>query len=97
MLDFTARKEKFFDLKLPNGLRLQVPVMSMGLARKMEQIGTETGSNELLEMTTILLNTNKQFKKFKEEDVEKMLNAQQLMILFTCYKKWLDEVLSDPN
>lgn len=110
MFDMTTLITRYFDVKLPNGLELNVQPPRMKVLKKIlklskdiqkiEAVDGEIGGASLEALTealSISLSVNKQKRKITVDDINDMMDLVQMMELFTAYFNWVGEINNSKN
>lgn len=104
MFDMTTLKVRYFQLKLRNGLRLDVEppqIKSIKKIMKLSKVDTENINEEdfngLAEGLSIALSKNKQKKKITIDFIEENFNIEEVQELLTRYFDWVDKVKTEKN
>lgn len=104
MLDYTKVKRKTNPVKLPNGQTILLTMPKKKTFEKMaaledsaEQNNGEAAINEMYEVAAEILSNNIQKKHFTVDEVGKLLNIEEVKMLYTEYANFVNGVKSDPN
>lgn len=104
MFDMTTLRIRYFQLKLRNGLRLDVEppqIKSIKKIMKLSKVDTENINEEdfngLAEGLAIALSKNKQKKKITVDFIEENFNIEEVQELLTRYFDWVDKVKTEKN
>lgn len=100
MLDFTKKKQQFFNLILSDGLRLDIPMPSADeydeLIDKMIGPNGVRKAKEIQKLVLKILNTNQQGIVIEQEEIAD-LTVADLYAILNGYSKQIIEGLNDPN
>ena len=100
MLDFTKKKQQFFNLILSDGLRLDIPMPSADeydeLIDKMIGPNGVRKAKEIQKLVLKILNTNQQGMVIEQEEIAD-LTVADLYAILNGYSKQIIEGLNDPN
>ena len=100
MLDFTKKKQQFFNLILSDGLRLDIPMPSADeydeLIDKMIGPNGVRKAQEIQKLVLKILNTNQQGIVIEQEEIAD-LTVADLYAILNGYSKQIIEGLNDPN
>lgn len=110
MFDMTALVTRYFELKLPNGMELNVkpPKMKtlkniLKLSKTMKSIRAVEGEvgdeaiGSLTEALSLSLSNNKEDVKISADELNEMMDLLQMMELFTAYYNWVGDINSSKN
>ena len=100
MLDFTKKKQQFFNLILSDGSRLDIPMPSADeydeLIDKMIGPNGVRKAKEIQKLVLKILNTNQQGIVIEQEEIAD-LTVADLYAILNGYSKQIIEGLNDPN
>lgn len=106
MLDLSVLKEKYFEIKMPNGevLEIKKPTQRMALEfsnnKELIQAQKDQDVEKILRLTLNkvedILNHNRTGKKISREEVD-ALTFDMIQLIVEEYLKWVKEVNSNPN
>lgn len=100
MLDFTKKKQQFFNLILSDGLRLDIPMPSADeydeLIDKMIGPNGVRKAKEIQKLVLKILNTNQQGIVIEQEEIAD-LTVADLYAILNGYSKQIIEGMKDPN
>lgn len=104
MLDLTKFKKNYFDIKLPNGILLNVNTPTKSVYSAIINIQNEMSVKseieviaDLYDLISVILSNNKQKKIISIQDVEDMLDFNMVQQILESYVGFISEVLSSPN
>lgn len=113
MFDMRSLIPRYFEVRLPNGLRLEVEPPKLKVLKKImavskiETVTTENADGEavidddvfesLAEGVAMALSKNKQKKEITTGDVAEILNLDQIQALLTEYFNWVSEIKHSKN
>lgn len=102
MLDLSCYIEKTIDLKMPDGKILSLPkptqkiaIFMMGIAES-SKASPEDAVKNVNDLTTMILNTNKQGFHYSAAEIANMPLDMQYAIIRE-YNSFLNELISNPN
>lgn len=104
MLDLTKFKKNYFDIKLPNGILLNVNTPTKSVYSSIINIQNEMSVKseieviaDLYDLISVILSNNKQKKIISTQDVEEMLDFNMVQQILESYVGFITGVLNSPN
>lgn len=104
MFDMSNLVPRYFEIKLPNGMYLEVEPPRMKALKKIMALSeVDRGSldvnniDEMLQGLSLALSKNKQKKKVPVELLSDMLDINMITELLTAYFEWVGEIQDSKN
>ena len=97
MLDFNSTSNNFMKVKLKNGFILSVEEPNLKVLALLEAAQNSGETKDIIKAITIMLNRNKQKKKYRFEDIEEMFTVSEMRMLLEAYGSFAQEIANDPN
>lgn len=105
MYDMTSLITRFFTIKLPNGLALELEPPKLKVLRKISGLTKNISNNELTEADveklseaiSLSLSKNKQSKIVTIDEVEDMFDIDSMYDFLTNYFNWVSEIQNAKN
>ena len=84
-------------VKLKNGFVLSVEEPNLKVLALLEAAQNSGETKDIIKAITIMLNRNKQKKKYRFEDIEEMFTVSEMRMLLEAYGSFAQEIANDPN
>lgn len=97
MLNFTERKQKFWEVVLKNGEHLKAPLPNGIFYEEVAGMCNVKNMQDVEQLVTDILNTNQQGRKFTANEVSDMFDVSELRAIIVDYLVTTEQAISDPN
>lgn len=97
-MDFTKIPPQYFEMVMPDGVRLDLPDPSMEQFEKMQMALADMKlMTELVQIMADVLNGNRQGVKITEQKVREQFTMKGMITFLAEYAAWVKGVLNHPN
>lgn len=104
MFDMQSVNTRYFNLKFPNGMQLQVEPPKLKVLKKILDIAKvdendmgQEGLDSLIEALSMALSKNKQNRVITPDFIEDQMDVDQVMSLMQAYFLWVEEIKTSKN